>query len=248
MFRLIGLLALALLVLPSSGRSETLQFCYDPYPPYTLGSEGTPTGGSKVELLEAVIARIDGLSATVTIMPWKRCQADAKAGQMDGILPLFLNEERASYLAFSIGTSVEESVLWHRTDQFPQDYRWNGDFNDISHLRLGMLNGAYIDQGMQDVFENGKGITRARDTSTLMELLIKDRVDLVAMDSAVGNYVISSSGWQNMVRRLEKPIVSRKAHFGLSKASGADQYLDEFDRVIAELGNEGIIDQIFGGP
>ena len=75
------------LVLTSqAAHAENLSFCYDPYPPYTLGEEGPATGGMKVALLDAVMAQIDGVSATVTLLPWKRCQAVVRSGEMDGIL------------------------------------------------------------------------------------------------------------------------------------------------------------------
>ena len=133
----IGLWICLMTLLPSRAWAETLQFCYDPYPPYTLGQEGPAEGGLKVELLDAVMARIEGLSAEVTLLPWKRCQAMVRSGQFDGILPLFRNAERASYMAFSIGTFNETSRFWYRRDSAAEELDWNGDFASIAHLRLG---------------------------------------------------------------------------------------------------------------
>ncbi len=243
-------LAAALFVasaISSTAQAESLNFCYDPYPPYTMGTEGAPNGGLKVQLLEAVVSRIEGLTATVTLLPWKRCQAEARAGSMDGILPLFPNEERATYMEFTDGTFDEQSVLWHRVDQFAEGYGWNGDFSEISHLRLGMLTGSYVDDEMEHAFENQLGITRARDVETLMELLVRRRVDLVATDSAVGRYILNQKGWKSRARRLEKPIASRMSHFGLSKASGAARYLNNFDEAIASMHADGVIDAILAG-
>jgi polar amino acid transport system substrate-binding protein len=68
---------------------KTFTFCYDPYPPYTLGKSGTPTGGLKVQLINAVFNEIDEAQAEVILLPWKQCQNQAKLGNIDGILPLF---------------------------------------------------------------------------------------------------------------------------------------------------------------
>ncbi|MEP5731936.1 MAG: transporter substrate-binding domain-containing protein [Sulfitobacter sp.] len=232
-------------VLSNAVQAESLSFCYDPYPPYTLGTEGTPSGGLKVQLLDAVVSQIDGLTATVTILPWKRCQAEVRAGNIDGILPLFPNEERRTYMEFTDGTFDEQSTLWHRVDQFENGYSWSGDFDEISHLRLGMLTGSYVDEDMEDAFENQLGITRARDIETLMELLVLGRVDLVATDFAVGRHILKENGWQNDAQHMTKPIASRTSHFGLSKASGASRFLSEFDETISALHADGVIEAIY---
>lgn len=231
-------------MLAQAASAETLKFCYDPYPPYTFGQEGTPTGGLKVQLLDAVVERIEGVSATVTLLPWKRCQAEVRAGNLDGILPLFPNDERASYMALSEGTFDEQSVLWHRHDQFEAGFQWDGNFAAISHLRLGMLTGSYVDDDMERAFDTASGITRARDIETLMELLVLGRVDLVATDAAVGRHVLTSNSWTDRAQRMTAPVASRTSHFGLSKASGADRFIDEFDAVIAELHADGTISSI----
>lgn len=240
-------LLLATFAISNAAQAESLNFCYDPYPPYTFGTEGTPSGGLKVALLEAVVSRIEGLTATVTILPWKRCQAEARAGSVDGILPLFPNEERRTYMEFTEGTFDEESVLWHRADQFADGFLWDGDFSEISHLQLGMLTGSYVDDEMEAAFESQLGITRVRDAETLMELLVRGRVDLVATNAAVGRYIQEENGWQDRIERMQRPVVSRTSHFGLSKASGAMRYLSDFDQAIAAMHADGVIAAILAG-
>ncbi|KIC18820.1 substrate-binding periplasmic protein [Leisingera sp. ANG-Vp] len=238
---------LSALCAATTAQAEELNFCYDPYPPYTIGTYGPASNGLKVELLDAVTSRIENLTATVTILPWKRCQQEARNGAVDGILPLFPNPERLEYMAFTDGTFDEQSVLWHRPDQFEDSYVWDGGFSAISHLRLGMLTGSYVDEEMEAAFEGRQGITRARDIQTLMELLVLGRVDLVATDAAVGRHILEINGWQGQAQRLARPVASRTSHFGLSKASGASRYLEDFNRAIAALHAEGAIDAILSG-
>jgi len=146
-------------------------------------------------------------------------------------------------MEFTDGTFDEQSVV----DQFENGFSWSGDFSEISHLRLGMLTGSYVDDEMESAFENQLGITRVRDAETLMELLVRGRVDLVATDSAVGRYILEENGWQSRVQRLDKPIASRTSHFGLSKASGALRYLNDFDEAIASMHADGVIDALLTG-
>ncbi len=240
------LAVIAIGMMPQITHAAQLQFCFDPYPPFTLGEDGAPNGGLNVELLDAVTDRIEELSATVTLLPWQRCQTVVRNGEMDGILPLYANDERAEYLAFTTGVFEMESVLWHRADQFAEGDVWNGNFEEISGLRLGMLNGGYIDGVMEAMFEDAHPITRARDVPTLMELLLVGRIDLVALDATVGRYVLAKHGWQEQVHSLARPISSNLLHFGLSKVSGAERYLEDFNRAIEAMHADGTISLIMG--
>ena len=103
-FALLGVLSL----FPCVAAAADLKFCYDPYPPYTLGTSGEPSGGLKLRVLNEVINRIDGVTASVVLLPWFRCQEAVKSGEIDGILPLFQNEERAEYMAFTDDVFLEQ--------------------------------------------------------------------------------------------------------------------------------------------
>ncbi|MEM7598902.1 MAG: transporter substrate-binding domain-containing protein [Pseudomonadota bacterium] len=237
-------LLFGLVLTSQAAQADNLSFCYDPYPPYTLGEEGPATGGMKVALLDAVMAQIDGVSATVTLLPWKRCQAVVRAGEMDGILPLFSNDERREYLAMSQETIDQVAAFWHRKGQFDDEFDWSGDYAELSHLQLGMLNGSYIDAEMEAAFEAQSEITRARDVPTLLELLMLGRIDVVAIDASVGRYVVARQDLQDDLVQIDRPISSKMSYFGLSKASGADRHLEEFNRAIATLQENGALSAI----
>ena len=223
---------------------ETLRFCYDPYPPYSFGAEGPAEGGLNVALLQRVVSHIDEISATVTLMPWQRCQLEAQSGDFDGILPLLRNEERATYLAFTDETSLEAFHLFYRPDQFPDSLPFDGGFDQIGDLRLGMLSGGYISADLEAVFSQEQSITRARDAETLIQLLLAGRVDIIAMNKTVGTYYLTINQWEERVALAEVPISTRPVQFGLSRTSGADQYLEAFNAAIAEMQAAGEIQAI----
>ena len=212
-------LVIVLLSLSASAQNH-FTFCYDPYPPYTLGESGTPSGGLKVQVLDAVFQEIATAQAQVLLLPWKQCQKQAKLGNVDGILPLFKNDERASYMAFSDSVFDQVSVFWYKRSKYPNGIDW-GKFSDLSHLKLGMLIGGFIDQDMKAVFTEGKGIHRGKSVENLFQVLLKDRVDLVAVDETVGRYVLHQHGWLDDIDMLKKPIGVKESYFGLSKKSGA---------------------------
>ena len=224
---------------------DRLVFCYDPYPPYAhIGDDGVALG-LKVQLLHAVMARIDGVTAEVVLMPWKRCQEEARKGHVDGILPLFRNAERATYLAFSDPTYRETSVFWYRTDNADAVANWAGDYDEIAHLHLAMLNGGHINTEMQDAFSNVRPIVRTETAEALFLMLIHRRVDLVALDLQVGRFYARKFGWVDTVAALDPPISSQVSVFGLSRTSGADRYLPAFNRTLADMAAAGEVAEIF---
>ena len=220
-------------------------FCHDPYPRYAhIGDDGVALG-LKVRLLHAVMARIDGMTAEVVLMPWKRCQEEARKGHVDGILPLFRNAERATYLAFSDPTYRETSVFWYRTDSADALANWAGDYDEIAHLHLAMLNGGHIDAAMQDAFSDVRPIVRTKTAGALFLMLIQGRVDLVVLDLQVGRFYARKFGWGDTVAALDPPISSEASVFGLSRTSGADRYLSAFNRTLADMVTAGEIAEIF---
>lgn len=237
--KLFGVAAL----LANSTAADTLNFCFDPYPPYTFGSEGPAAGGLKVEVLMAVIDRIEGLEATVTLLPWRRCQQETEQGNFDGILPLFRNDEREGYMAFTHEVSAERYVFFYRPAQFPDGLPFDGTFEQMEGLRLGMLTGSYITDGLDEAFDEA-AVTRARDVENLLNLLVAERVDIIATNEVVGNYYVTLNDLSDGIATAEVPISERVSQFGLSRASGATQHLEAFNLALAELHEERAIEAI----
>ncbi len=234
-------------LVPTQALPETLTFCYDPYPPYTLGDQGAPEGGFKVKLLAEITDQIDGLTAEITLLPRGRCQDEVRAGRIDGILPLFPNEDRESYMVFSNDTFIEESVFWYDRQRFLDGIEWSGNYDEISILRLGMLQGDFIDVGMQAAFSANSPIVRIQDVDGLFLMLEFGRVDLVAIDFAVGRYHARRIGEDERFARIERPISAKASRFGLSRTTGAANYLEAFNSAITSLQNSGRLAEILNG-
>ncbi len=242
---LVRAVALLFLAMPGPVHADTvLTFCYDPYPPYTFGTDGASEEGLKIQLLQAVVDQIDGVTAKVVLLPWKRCQEQARTGRVDGILPTFPNPDRRTYLEFTEGTFSENYSFWYLRDRFPDGLGWGGDYGALSHLTLGMITGGFVSHEMNNAFSQARPILRARDVGSLLKMLIHERVDLISTDDAVGRFHAELNGWTDMITPMQGPIVSRKSRFALSKASGADRYLDAFNRAIRTLETQGTIDAI----
>ncbi len=131
----------------------------------------------------------------------------------------------------------EESGFWYSRDRFPDGFDWDGDYPSLSELSLGMVRGSMIDETMQANW--GDDIVRSRDVQSLFALLYHGRVDLVAINNAVGEYVVQLNGWEGQLASIPQPIATLPAFFGLSRSSGAVAYADQFDAALTEMREEG---------
>lgn len=228
--------ALAAGLLVTGAQAQTsVKFCYDPYPPYTFGQTGAaPTGGSALRLLEEIFAGIKGVEASVILLPWKRCQQMARLGQVDGILPLIKDAEREQYLAFSDSVWEQRSVFWYKRAKHPQGIAWRS-FEDIAGLPLGMLLGSFISAEMEAAFSARGTLERVGAPDNLFRMLLAERLDLVALDEGVGNYVIHKNGWDQQLVAATQIINMQEAYLGISKASPALSLLPRLNERIRVL-------------
>ncbi|MEL7463931.1 MAG: transporter substrate-binding domain-containing protein [Pseudomonadota bacterium] len=243
--RLICAISLLLPFRLAAAEEEELVFCYDPYPPYTFEAvEGAEPGGLKAEMLQAVVDRIEGVSARLILLPWARCQAEAKSGAVDGVLPLYRNDERDAYLALTTAVLDQSAAIWRRVDNSAAPRTWSGDYDDFGDLTLGMLQGSYIERELENAFAAEDRLMRAPTVEGLMLMLYHGRLDLVAIDAFVGEHITRQRGWSDAMRPFDVPIGTKPAFFGLSRAAKADRYLAAFNTSITALRASGEMDAL----
>ncbi|WP_424944926.1 hypothetical protein [Aliiroseovarius crassostreae] len=66
-------------------------------------------------------------------------------------------------------------------------------------------------------------------------------MDLIAIDDTVGHFAAQESGWTDWLVPTNPPMSGKHSHFGLSKSSGADQFLSAFNAALADLRRSGAL-------
>ncbi len=77
------LLSLGLILSPVALSQDInhVNFSQDPWPPFTLGEEGTPTGGVDVDITHEIFQRLH-ISTSIKLFPWKRALKQMELGQL----------------------------------------------------------------------------------------------------------------------------------------------------------------------
>ncbi|MCD4486487.1 transporter substrate-binding domain-containing protein [Chromobacterium vaccinii] len=228
----------------SHAESRKLTLCYDKYPPYAIGEFGeAASGGIKVKLLQDIGKQLDILVA-VKILPWKRCLSAAKDGLVDGILPLYKTPEREQFMAFSLPVMRQYNCFLYKKNAFRGRVDWT-DYQALKDHHLGMEIGSVVDKDMEAIFESAHPIERAADSITLMKMMDSGRIDLATIDSNVGKYLVNQQGVADAIGVSDVPIGKLSyAAFGFSKASGADKWVAEFNKVIEKMRKAGLLEKL----
>jgi polar amino acid transport system substrate-binding protein len=219
------------------GKQPLLTLCHDALPPYAIGNGEWITDGIKFRLMRDVLNEA-GVRMRVLQLPWARCQIEAAAGRVDGILPTFKTPERDSKFVFSEPVLNQESAFFFLRKQFSSGLEWSS-YDDLRGNRLGMILGSVIDPAMEKTLASGGMLVRGNDAETLMKLLQHQRLDLVALDRQVGLYEMGTLGLDNDIRVSTQLINRRPAMLALSRKSKQASLMPRINQAIERMSAAG---------
>lgn len=215
-----------------------LTLCHDHLPPFAVArADGRIDAGIKFSLAQRVF-REAGLRLKVVQLPWARCLSEAALGRVDGVLPTTRNAERERRFVFSEPVLRQRTVFFYARARYPAGLSWQR-FADLRGVRLGMLLGGSVDAQMERTLAEGGVLNRVADGETLMRLLARDRLDLVALDRDAGRYELERLGLARKLAASDKAIAEPDAAIALSRRSGAAQLMPRIDAAIARLHAQG---------
>ncbi|MEH6652007.1 MAG: transporter substrate-binding domain-containing protein [Motiliproteus sp.] len=220
----------------------------DPWPPYVLGdaADGSQaTSGIAVELINQIFNRIDGVDAKVLLTPWKRSLHGVAIGSYDGIPMLFKTVDREEYMVFSAPLFEARTVFFYKPARFPEGISWK-DYEDLTGYKIAVQGSFSIADTMQKQIDNGVALNVAMmDTDKdCFRLLALDRVDLVATNEIVGQEFVKRLGLERKIIATSKSLYEKPFYIGFSKKTEARKLLPQINRVIHELQDSGVIDEI----
>lgn len=243
-----SLLSLTLIDIQTVYAEESIDFCEDPWPPYTYGEMGAPPSkGYAVEFLNEIAARTN-ITVTMTLLPWKRCLLMAERGEMDGIMLLTKNDQRTQYLDFSIPVMSDNNLVWYR--RMDNIHKKLDSFSDLKNYRIGLAASFnYGDEFEAAIKEFNLNVEVAHDIKSNFRKLALGRIDVFFVNLAVANEVFRQNP------ELEKNIVYsdklfKKVPFfiAISKKSKARSIVPKLNQTIQTMAEDGTIDRILRAP
>jgi polar amino acid transport system substrate-binding protein len=235
---LLCLLMLVWMSHPVFAENNELAVPISEFSPWKM-TDGKRFYGIDVDILHKMAERLD-LKVRFIKCPFARCLEHMKQGQADLITSLLRRPDRQVYIRYLEPPYHNDRKVFYvlkGKSHILQSY------GDLYSLRVGVKRRVkYFPRFDQDTNINKEDVTEVIQN---MEKLAEGRIDAFINSETQGDYLVAISGFQ---RQFEKAQVTFEGydpvHFGLSKHSKFVSRVADFEKVLAELVEEGQIETI----
>lgn len=237
------LACLAVSLLSVSAGAEPLLVMFDKAnPPFMYATVDNKAAGVYPALVAEAFSRMEQ-PAVLEVLPWKRALHFLDNGR-GGLAGLYMTEERLKRYDYSEPLHTETTLVVQRASApFP--------YLGLESLRgrtLGVLRGwSYGDE-----FEKARaaGLFTTEEVegdAQNFEKLLAGRIDaLLAVKESAETYMASSASREKFTVQ-ERPFARNNAYLAFSKESHMREFLDRFNKALAEMRRDGAWDSILKG-
>ncbi|MGI9316239.1 MAG: substrate-binding periplasmic protein [bacterium] len=233
------LLIAIFLNLPSvAGHATEINLVTVEYPPF-YGAE-LPNEGPITEIVSRAFEKAD-YQVNVKYIPWARALSDAKAGKADGLHGAWYSKEREEWFVYSDKLPGNEIVLFKRKGTEPASF---AGFEGLEPYKIGVVRGYVNPPGFD---EAGLRTEEANSDKLNLTKLAKERVDLILVDRAIANYILSNelAELKDQLEAVDPPLTIEDLYILISKeTANYQQKVDDFNQGLKALMQDGSVDEI----
>ncbi|MFC4159296.1 substrate-binding periplasmic protein [Chitinimonas lacunae] len=207
------------------------------YPPY-FGPD-LPNQGIISEIVTEAYRRA-GYRAKLEFLPWTRCLAYARTGQVDGLFGVWYLKERESFLLYSDPMPPIQLGFYTKVSS-------NIRYKTLEDLRRYVI-GTVQDYGDPPHFVAARLNTDVAPTDKHnLAKLHAGRVDLILIERGVARHLIATEmpELQQELTWIEPPVATMQQYVALSKKSPrAEQLRQAFNKGLREMSNDGTLQRL----
>jgi len=237
---------LILLLLPGTGRAETLRYAVFPAPPYMIEAEESQQAkdalsGIDVDIVREIARRMN-LDLAFVRCPWLRCLDLMETGDADLLSSAYKKPDRERFMHYLTSPYLNDLPIsfYVRKGSGIRIAR----YEDLYQLdSVGVLRGA----GYFERFDNDARIRKYEVASQaqLFPMLISGRIQAMAGYVPTENYRLKVQGYAGSVEKTAYVYdEDARVYLAISRKSPLASRLAEFDRVHEELLREGFIARV----
>ena len=243
--QVLGVIGLLLAASANEAFSQELSLGWEDWKPYQYKDDNETVTGLDIELVQAIVRNIDR-ELTLVELPWKRHLNNVKQGRTDLAASASKTPEREEYAFFSEPYRTESAVMYVRKEDADM-YRFNSLKEIIgTDFKLAVTRGYYYGEefeSLKDDPEFKTNIREVNDNQFAQRQLMKKRVDGFLEDPVAATVELRE---ENLLEKVSvyMPIYSDNIYVMFSKKSTKPEMVIEFNRSLAELKANGVIDKI----
>jgi len=203
------------------------------YPPYHWCRDHQGLTGASVEQLQLILPA--KVKLRPQLYPWKRVLQRAENGQIDIVLPLRINAERARYLRFSQNPAFENPIaIFVRKGQNIPYQGWHS----LKPYRGGISLGDIFGDGFDQYLAANLTVENAQDMESNFRKLELGRIDYFITGRYVGIAYLKKRQLANIIVDLPEPVSVSKIHIGFGKHV-PDGVIKEIDKALKKMADNG---------
>lgn len=203
------------------------------YPPYHWCQSQQALTGASVEQLRLITP--GGVKLLPRLYPWKRVLQAAETGQLDIILPLRINADRARYLRFSQNPAFENPIaVFTRKDR---PIRYQG-WDSLKPYRGGISLGDIFGDGFDEYLASNLTIDVGPDMESNFKKLELGRIDYFITGRYVGMAYLKKEKMAGLISDWPTPVSVSKIHLGFGNKVPA-AVIDEMDQSLKKMADSG---------
>ena len=203
--------------------------------------DGEKFHGIDIEILHEISERL-GLTLRFIKCPFARCLEHMKEGKADLMSSLLKRSDREVYLRYLEPPYYNDRKVFYVLKGKSHILR---SYEDLYNIRVGVKRKVkYFPRFDEDTKIKKEAVT---DVIQNIEKLALGRIDAFVVSETQGDYLVGISGFQG---KFEKAQVIFKGHdpfyayFGISKRSKFISQAADFEKVLAQMIEEGQVDDI----
>ncbi|WDD96908.1 substrate-binding periplasmic protein [Thalassomonas actiniarum] len=240
----IGIIFFTCLSAAVSAENRTAVIVVEHWPPWEIARDTKKeqvTEGLAVELIRILADRLD-ISIELKNAPWGRAQHMIKTGQADVIPMIIKNAEREADMLFTVPVYKDRLLFAYSTDKF-ETFEWQR-WEDLRPYKVGITRGYnYVSEitVKEDVYFE----MVTTDKMNILKLL-HGRVDVIPLYYVSAIAMFKEIPGHEKLRFAEKPLATKVFRLGISKKSFLAEKIDEINKTLQEMQNDGTFKKILG--
>jgi polar amino acid transport system substrate-binding protein len=173
------------------------------------------------------------------LLPWPRCVAELRAGNIDGTLTMFRTQEREAAFTFTDETVLHQTVSLFVKKDSPLSF--GGDLSMLSGKRVGVIYQTSYGQRLDNALNGGVAgaIETERSMADLVKMLAHGRIDVLPGDRGRILGAAEVAGLSDQIRELQPAVDVIPGFAAFTKIRDLTGIAKSFDQALRAMKADG---------
>lgn len=220
--------------------AQDIVWITEEYPPYNFHNYEGELVGVSVELLEAIMQRmnIDFDKNSILVVPWARAYRHTLKTPNAAVFTMTKSQHRVDLFQFSEAIMPSEiSIITLKTNTQLSKVA------DLNTLNVGVVRNDIGEQLLRKHGLANESTVKLPTSLEVIRMLLLNRIDVVAIDEAIANYEFDRLGVKPEEYTIHFAIEKLTTHYAFNKSIDKD-FIADFSAAFAQLKADGTFAQI----